>query len=115
MRLVTFIAIAALTTGALAQSGTPGDGTAPINKGSTGWTGAHPETGGATTDAVTTDKPPQAIADQPKGAQDRPANATTGQAAQVHDQDLAQTQPLMATGLDLKGPPMRFAPSKTPE
>jgi hypothetical protein len=31
------------------------------------------------------------------------------------DRDLAADQPEMATGLDLKGPPVRFPAAKTPE
>jgi hypothetical protein len=44
-----------------------GDGTSPQNRGSTGWTGAHPETGGATLDQT-----------KPNGEPGKPANATTG-------------------------------------
>ena len=102
MRIVIFITAASLmlASAALAQSGAGGNGDAPHNKGSTGWTGAHPETGGATLD---------------KGTPGRPKSETTGQSVTVHDQDAAKSQPLMATGEDLKGPPTRFPPSKTPE
>jgi hypothetical protein len=37
------------------------------------------------------------------------------QGGEVHDEAEAQNQPLMATGLDLNGPPIKFPPSKTPE
>ena len=103
MRVITSIAaiaaLALMSSVAAAQSGT-GDGTDPQNKGSTGWTGAHPEVGGVTQD---------------KGKPGNPKAETTGQAVQVHDQAEAKDQPLMATGEDLKGPPAQFAPSKTPE
>ena len=65
----------------------------PANRGSTGWTGAHPETG----------------PNKPKG------DATTGQSPPVHDESEAKDQPELATGEDLKGPPRQFPPSKTPE
>ena len=100
MRLLTLVTTIALvtSTAALAQNGAGGNGDGPQNRGSTGWTGAHPETGGATNSAVTPGKP-----------------ATTGQAVEVHDQDLARDQPFMATGEDLNGPGTEFAPSQTPE
>ncbi|MBS0246415.1 MAG: hypothetical protein JSR61_07320 [Proteobacteria bacterium] len=102
MRTAILIAAAwlALSSAAVAQSGVGGNGDAPHNKGSTGWTGAHPETGGVTLD---------------KGAPGHPKSQTTGQSITVHDQDAAKSQPLMATGEDLKGPATRFPPSKTPE
>ena len=93
MRLITLVTAAALilSSAAMAQNASGGNGDSPQNKGSTGWTGAHPETGGATT------------------------SATTGQAVTVHDDAEIKDQPLMATGEDLNGPPTQFAPSKTPE
>lgn len=99
MRIATFITLFALASAsaAPAQNAAGGNGDSPQNKGSTGWTGGHPETGGATLD---------------KG---KPKNATTGQAVQVHDQAEAKDQPFMATGEDLKGPAIQFAPSQTPE
>ena len=97
--LVTFIALATASA-AFAQSNSGGDGTDPQNRGSTGWTGAHPETGGATLD---------------KGKPGNPKTETTGQSVDVHDQAEAMDQPAVATGEDLKGPPAQFAPSKTPE
>ena len=90
----------ALSSAVLAQNAAGGNGDSPQNKGSTGWTGAHPETGGATAS---------------KGEPGKPKDATTGQSVEVHDEAAAKSQPLMATGEDLKGPPTRFAPSKTPE
>lgn len=103
MRTMTVIIVAtlALSSAALAQNGAGGDGTSPQNKGSSGWTGGHPETGGATTEG--------------SGQASKPKDATTGQGVQVHDEAEAKDQPTMATGKDLKGPPMQFAPSKTPE
>ena len=103
MRLMTLITVAVLATtaAALAQSGS-GDGTDPQNKGSTGWTGAHPETGGATQTKA-------------QGTPGSPVNETTGQKVQVHDEAAAESQPEVATGSDLKGTPIRFAPSQTPE
>jgi len=48
------------------------------------------------------------------GAKDQ-VNQTTGQKVEVHDDAAAKTQPVIATGVDLKGPPRQLAPSKTPE
>lgn len=95
--LVTALVLAASSV-AVAQNSSGGNGDSPQNKGSTGWTGGHPETGGPTTSAMTPGKP-----------------ATTGQAAPVHDDALAKDQSTMATGEDLKGPGKKFPPSKTPE
>lgn len=102
MRIITLITAlgSAVSPAALAQNGAGGNGDSPQNRGSTGWTGVHPDTGGATMGKA---KPGES------------KNATTGQSVQVHDQDEAKDQPLMATGEDLKGPPQRFAPSQTPE
>ncbi len=50
-----------------------------------------------------------------------PPSTTTGQSTTdpatqaARDADSAKTQPLMATGEDLKGPPIRFPANKTPE
>ena len=64
-------------------------GTAPENKGNTGWTG---------------------------GSQDQPSQSgTTGQKVEVHDEAKAKTATPTASGEDLKGPTQQFAPSKTPE
>lgn len=70
-----------------------GSGTAPENMGATGWTGGSR---GQTHNSAT----------------------TTGQGNAAQDaKDAAATkdQPAMATGEDLKGPPKRFPPNKTPE
>ena len=101
MRTIVLVTAAslALSSMALAQSGS-GSGDAPQNKGSTGWTGAHPETGGATLD---------------KTNPGHSKSETTGQGGAAYDQDAAKTQPYMATGEDLKGPAKQFAPSQTPE
>jgi hypothetical protein len=102
MRLAGLLLASSLA--ASAQNASGGDGTSPQNRGSTGWTGAHPETGGATLDQT-----------KPNGEPGKPANATTGQGVAVHDDALAKDQPEVATGEDLNGPPRRFAPSKAPE
>jgi hypothetical protein len=67
---------------ASAQNASGGDGTSPQNRGSTGWTGAHPETGGATLDQ------------KPKGG----PGATTGQSTTVHDESEAKDQPALNWG-----------------
>jgi len=69
------------------------------DKGSSGWSGGAK------------DQPSQ---NAPKGTQGDPGT-TTGQKVEAHDEGEAKTQPEMATGEDLKGPPQQFAPSKTPE
>ncbi len=85
-------AAAALLAFATVSHAQGSSGTAPEHKGNTGWTG---------------------------GSQDQPSQKkpgeTTGQKVEVHDEAKAKDQPLTATGEDLKGPPTRFAPSKTPE
>jgi len=68
-----------------------GTGTAPENPGATGWTGGSR---GQTRDSATT-------TGQSSGAKD--------------DGEAAKDQPAMATGKDLKGPPMQFPANKTPE
>src|SRR5262249_52175054 len=111
MRTIMPLAVILLASSlaASAQNASGGDGTSPQNRGSTGWTGAHPETGGPTQESVTN---PQ---DKPKGEQGKPVDQTTGQAVEVHDGAKAKDQPTMATGVDLKGPGEKFAQSKTPE
>jgi hypothetical protein len=96
MRTIMPLAVLLLASSLAAsvQNASGGDGTSPQNRGSTGWTGAQPETG---------------------GEPGKPANATSGQGVTVHDDALAKDQPEVATGEDLNGPPRRFAPSKTPE
>jgi len=50
------------------------------------------------------------------GAREQDKDATVGAGVQKKsDEELAADQPLMATGVDLNGPPMRFPPNKTPE
>jgi hypothetical protein len=58
-----------------------------------------------------------AAAPMVSAAQDNPKPAATSQdkAAAATDQDAAQNQPFMATGLDLKGPPRQFPADQTPE
>jgi hypothetical protein len=95
IRILTGVAAAALlatvSTAAYAQ-----DASADHEKGSTGWSGG--------------------AKDQPsQSTQGNPANETTGQKVEIHDEDKAKDQPSMATGEDLKGPAKQFAPSKTPE
>lgn len=94
-------ALTALSAGVFAQEQQPretmpsqtdshSEGTAPGGMGSTGWTGG---TGGAhigTSNAQTT-------------------GSGKASAASV------EGQPWMATGLNLEGPPTRFAPDNTPE
>jgi len=87
----TFLAMSA---GASFAQNTAGD----QEKGSTGWSGGSK------------DQPSQSA----KGSPGNPAT-TTGQKVEVHDKAEAGSQPLMATGEDLKGPAKQFAPSKTPE
>jgi hypothetical protein len=106
MPLVLAAFLFASSSAASAQNASGGDGTSPQNRGSTGWTGAHPETGGATLDQGQ---------NKPKGEPGKPVDATTGQGATVHDESEAKDQPELATGEDLNGPPRRFPPSKTPE
>lgn len=84
-------------------------GTAPEHKGNTGWTGGS------------RDQPSQNDQNGQSGGSQNKASETTGQntadpAAQAaRDAASAKTQPLMATGEDLKGPPERFPANKTPE
>jgi hypothetical protein len=58
-----------------------------------------------------------AAAPMMSAAQDNPKPAATTQnkAAAATDPDAAQSQPFMATGLDLKGPPRQFPADQTPE
>jgi len=86
------------------------DGTKPENMGSTGWTGG---TGGShigTSNSLTDD-----------GAATNGTAGTTGSGANAGTNDptpnseAAKDQPLMATGVDLKGEPTRFPANKTPQ
>jgi opacity protein-like surface antigen len=72
------------------NKGTPQNHTGTKGRGSTGWTGGSRE--------------------QTKAEPGVGSRALTGQ-----DQERAADQPEMATGVDLKGPPVRFPPAKTPE
>src|SRR5262245_54190564 len=98
MRTITLVTVMILTASSatLAQNASGGGGDSPQNRGSTGWTGAHPESGGATLDQSQ---------NKPKGEQGNPIDATTGQNVTVHDDSEAKDQPAIATGEDLKGPP----------
>ena len=69
--------------------GTPPDHSGTETRGVTGWTGA--------------------VKEQKQTGADVGSRALTG------PQERAADQPEMATGADLKGPPMRFAPADTPE
>jgi len=108
MRTIALLTVMFLAASSAApgQNASGGGGNSPQNRGSTGWTGAHPETGGET---LNQDQ------NRPKGEQGNPIDATTGQNVTVHDQLEAKDQPPIATGEDLKGPPRQLAPSKTPE
>lgn len=98
----TPLAAALLLASSLTVSYAQGSGnTTPDQKGSTGWTGGA------------RDQPSQPGGD--KAAEPAKTGATTGQKTEIHDDDKAKDQPMMATGEDLKGPSAQFAPSKTPE
>ncbi|MBV9261541.1 MAG: hypothetical protein JO205_09230 [Pseudolabrys sp.] len=99
--LIAAAGLFAATTAASAQSSTSDQ------HGATGWSGS-PGQG-------TTQSNDAAGGDKPKGQPGDPAHATTGQKVEVHDEAEAKNQPEMATGQNLNGPPMQFAPSKTPE
>jgi hypothetical protein len=71
-----------------------GSGTAPEGIGSTGWTGGSRSDEGKTTGSGSDNNGPSA--------------PRTGPGA-------AENQPVMATGVDLNGPPTRFRASETPE
>ena len=82
----SFIAVAGL---ALAVTASYAQNTGTEEKGATGWSGA-----------------PKSQVDQ--GDQNDAAQ-------NARDAEAAKDQPLMAEGIDLKGPPRRFAPRQTPE
>jgi len=82
------------------------DGTQPENMGSTGWTGG---TGGShigTSNSLTEDG---------AATSGSASNDTKGNIEATRDEESAKGQPLMATGVDLKGEPTRFPANKTPE
>jgi len=89
--------LASAITVSYAQSGS---GTAPEHKGNTGWTGGS------------RDQPSQ---NGPDAGSQSTAIGTTGQGSRNSDPEAAANQPLMATGVDLKGPPRRFPANQTPE
>jgi len=70
------------------------EGTKPENMGSTGWTGG---TGGSHI-----------------GTSNSATSGSSGADSGINT-EAAKGQPLTATGEDLKGPAVRFAPNKTPE
>jgi hypothetical protein len=79
-------------------------GTEPQDKGNTGWTGGQ--------------------RDQPSQEGQNKGSETTGQKSSdpitqaiqnAHDADSAKTQPVEATGEELKGPSRQFPAAKTPE
>jgi hypothetical protein len=93
MKTVGLLSAAALLLASITVSyAQAASGTAPENKGNTGWTGG--------------------AADQP--SQNKPGE-TTGQKVEIHDEAKAKDATPTASGEDLKGPPQQFAPSKTPE
>lgn len=93
--IVPLLAAALLTAAAIPSyaQNTAGD----QEKGSTGWSGGSKDQ----------------VGQSAKGSET--TGQATGQKVQVHDEALAKDQPLLATGEDLKGPPVRLAPSQTPE
>jgi hypothetical protein len=89
MKTFGLVSAAALLLASVTISyGQGNSGTAPEQKGNTGWTG---------------------------GAADQPTQSTDGKKIEVHDEARAKDMPLTASGEDLKGPPQQLAPSKTPE
>jgi hypothetical protein len=97
--VATMIASMTLAT---AQS----SGTAPSDKGSTGWSGGSRDLPGQTgLDGKTQNKPSETTGQ----------NSADPSVLAAHDAESAKTQPLMAEGLDLKGPPRQFPANKTPE
>jgi len=64
-------------------------------RGNTGWSGA--------------------AKDQSSAASPGHPNDASGKPVTVHDEGRAEEQPEIATGKDLRGPPEKLAPSKTPE
>jgi hypothetical protein len=95
------VLLATAVTTSYAQS----SGTEPQDKGNTGWTGGQrdqPSQNGRTGSASET-------------TGQKSADSITQAVQGAHDADSAKTQPLMATGEDLDGPPQRFPANKTPE
>ena len=104
---ILFGAVVMLATAVTAANAQSGSSSAPENKGNTGWSGGSQ------------DQPSQGD----RGGEGK-SSGTTGQNTPdsitkavegSHDADSAKTQPEMATGEDLKGPPKQFPAAKTPE
>ncbi|MDB5617149.1 hypothetical protein [Tardiphaga sp.] len=88
--VLTLAAIPSLAQNNTQQQPDNHSGTAPENMGATGWTGGSR---GQTHDSAT----------------------SSGPGNSAKDTEAAKDQPEMATGEDLKGPPVQFPANKTPE
>lgn len=92
------------------QSNTPQNGssagTKPENMGSTGWTGG---TGGSHIGTSNT------LTEQGAASKGTTGAASSDPKDLTPNSEAAKDQPLMATGVDLKGPPTRFPANQTPE
>ncbi|WP_137046144.1 hypothetical protein [Pseudolabrys sp. FHR47] len=92
------------------QSHTPqtgnDSGTKPENMGSTGWTGG---TGGSHIGTSNT------LTEQGDASKGTTGAASDDTKTLSPNSEAAKDQPLMATGVDLKGPPTRFPANQTPE
>jgi hypothetical protein len=96
--MISFGAAVLLASAVASSYAQTNSGTAPEHKGNTGWTGG------------TSDQPSQAKASETTG------QTTADPATQAaRDAESAKTQPLVAEGLDLKGPPRQFPANKTAE
>ena len=97
------VMLATAVTAANAQS----SGSEPQDKGNTGWTGGA------------RDQPSQGDQGGPSKASETTGRNTpdsiTKAVQDAHDADSAKTQPEVATGEDLNGPPKQFPAAKTPE
>lgn len=69
------------------------NGNSAADKGNSGWGGAA----------------------KSSGSQGHPIDQTTGKEVEVHDEALAKNRTPLASGQDLKGPPVQLPPSKIPE
>jgi hypothetical protein len=77
---------------------------------------ANPATGPQSPAAPTNSPEDRGTTGWKGGAREPDKDATVGSGAgKKSDEELAADQPLMATGVDLNGPPTRFPPNKTPE
>jgi hypothetical protein len=105
----TIAVIIAATIAATILASAQGSSTEPQDKGNTGWTGGSrdqptQQNGGGNGSAPAGQNSPD------------PAAQAAAQAAQAaRDAESAKTQPVMAEGLDLNGPPRQFAARLTPE